>query len=322
MWFSLTDDQIQLRDAVRDALTDACPPSRVRAAATPDPALWALLADLGALGLELPEEHGGMGLSAVEACAVAAECGRVALPGPVVETLATAPLLPALGLADRIPDLLAGHLVISAALEGAYHPDADRAGLLLRVVGGDLVRLDTPSLEPIETTDPTRRLFRVGGIQRPLGPHGEALSDRAALLTAAFLVGLAERGVDLAVAYAKERHQFGKPIGSFQAVKHQLADAHVAIELARPCVARAAYALARREPDRALHVSMAKAYASDAATRAARAALQCHGAIGYSFEYDLHLWMKRAWALAPAWGDAAWHRARIATHVLDGDPHA
>jgi alkylation response protein AidB-like acyl-CoA dehydrogenase len=148
--------------------------------------------------------------------------------------------------------------------------------------------------------------------------------DRGAFATAALLLGVSRRMIEMTVAYAGMRTQFGKPIGSFQAVKHQLADAHVAVELARPCVARAAYAIARREPDRAVHVSMAKAYASDAATRAARAALQCHGAIGYSFEYDLHLWMKRAWALAPAWGDAAWHRARIATHVLDspGDPHA
>jgi len=170
--------------------------------------------------------------------------------------------------------------------------------------------------------------MRREGIQLPVvfltgrtSPNHEHLAfDRGAFATAAQLLGVARKMIDMTVEYAQLRTQFGKPIGSFQAVKHQLAEAHVALEVARPCVYRAAHALARREPDRALHVSMAKAYASDAATRAAKAALQCHGAIGYSYEYDLHLWMKRAWAQAAAWGDAAWHRARIGAAVLDGAP--
>jgi alkylation response protein AidB-like acyl-CoA dehydrogenase len=141
--------------------------------------------------------------------------------------------------------------------------------------------------------------------------------DRAAVGSAAQLLGIGAAMVERTVEYAKIRTQFGKPIGSFQAVKHQLADAHVALELARPVVYRAAASLAGRAADASLHASMAKAQASEAALRAARAALQCHGAIGYSFEYDLHMWMKRAWALAAAWGDAAWHRARVATAVLD-----
>jgi hypothetical protein len=145
--------------------------------------------------------------------------------------------------------------------------------------------------------------------------------DRGALGAAAQLCGLAGQMIDVTVEYAKLRRQFGKPIGSFQAVKHQLADAHVAVELARPCVQRAAAAIAERADDRARWVSLAKAHASDAARTASRAALQCHGAIGYSFEYDLHLWMKRAWALAASWGDAATHRARIASAIL-GEPHA
>jgi alkylation response protein AidB-like acyl-CoA dehydrogenase len=103
-------------------------------------------------------------------------------------------------------------------------------------------------------------------------------------------------------------------------VKHHLATAHMKIELARPAVYRAAYSVAQADPDASTHVSIAKACASDAATLAARASLQCHGAIGYSFEHDLHLWMKRAWALAGAWGDAAWHRARVARAVIDRQP--
>jgi alkylation response protein AidB-like acyl-CoA dehydrogenase len=124
--------------------------------------------------------------------------------------------------------------------------------------------------------------------------------------------------IEMTVDYAKVRKQFGAPIGSFQAVKHALASAHMKLEMARPAVYRAAYSLAHADDDRALHVSMAKACASDAATLAARTALQCHGAIGYSFEHDLQLWMKRAWSLAAAWGDSRRHRARVATVILEG----
>ena len=120
----------------------------------------------------------------------------------------------------------------------------------------------------------------------------------------------------MTVAYAKVREQFQKPVGSFQAVKHHLANAQVKLEFARPLVYRAASSMATQDPDRPSR-SMAKSQASDAATLAARAALQCHGAIGYAYEHDLHLWMKRAWALAAAWGDAAWHRARVAAAVID-----
>jgi alkylation response protein AidB-like acyl-CoA dehydrogenase len=112
------------------------------------------------------------------------------------------------------------------------------------------------------------------------------------------------------------RKQFGSAIGSFQAVKHHLADAQVKVEFARPVVYRAAYSMSHGDQASSLHVSMGKAYASDAALLAARAALQCHGAIGYSYEHDLHLWMKRVWALAASWGDASSHRTRIGNIVL------
>ena len=122
--------------------------------------------------------------------------------------------------------------------------------------------------------------------------------------------------LDLTVEYAKARQQFGVPIGSFQAVKHHLADSRIAIEFARPLVYRAAWSITEGDPDASTHVSMAKALASEAATLTAGQALQCHGAIGYSYEYDLHLFMKRAWALAATWGDAAWHRARVGRAIL------
>jgi alkylation response protein AidB-like acyl-CoA dehydrogenase len=140
--------------------------------------------------------------------------------------------------------------------------------------------------------------------------------DRGALGTAAQLLGLGRHLLDVTVEYARHRQQFGAPIGSFQAVKHKLADVRLALEFARPVVYRAAYSVAGGDEARPTHVSMAKAYASDATLLAARHALQVHGAIGYSYEHDLHLWLKRAWALAAAWGDAAWHRARVGRAIL------
>jgi alkylation response protein AidB-like acyl-CoA dehydrogenase len=121
----------------------------------------------------------------------------------------------------------------------------------------------------------------------------------------------------MTVEYVTARKQFGAPIGSFQAVKHHLADVRIAIEFAAPLTYRAAYSLATADPDAMLYCSMAKARSADAAELAARASLQCHGAMGYSYEYDLHLWIKRAWALSRTWGDAAWHRDRVARAILD-----
>ena len=135
--------------------------------------------------------------------------------------------------------------------------------------------------------------------------------QRAAMGAGAVLLGITERLITMAGDYAKERTQFGKPIGSFQAVKHLLADALVRLEFARPAVYRAAWSLTVDDDDAPLHASMAKALASDAATAAARTALQVHGAIGYTWEHDLHLWMKPAWALAAAWGDSTAHRAAV-----------
>jgi alkylation response protein AidB-like acyl-CoA dehydrogenase len=142
------------------------------------------------------------------------------------------------------------------------------------------------------------------------------LADRAAAGSAALLVGLADRMVAMAAAYAKERHQFGKPIGSFQAVKHHLANARVALEFARPATYRAAWSLATAQPSLSHDASMAKAMASDAADLAARVALQVHGAIGYTWECDLHFFLKCTWALSRAWGDAAAHRRLVLAHAL------
>jgi alkylation response protein AidB-like acyl-CoA dehydrogenase len=164
----------------------------------------------------------------------------------------------------------------------------------------------------LATVDRTRTLMESEPVELPA--EHVAL---ATLGTAAFLLGLARRQLDLTVAYVKDRKQFGVPIGSFQAVKHPIADAVVGTEFAWPAVLRAAYSLVTNDPDAALHVSMAKALASESAYTMSRVCLQAHGAMGYTVEYDLHLFAKRTWALANDWGTAREHRAIVARAISE-----
>ena len=201
-----------------------------------------------------------------------------------------------------------------------YAESADRLVMFHDGTFQVLERTDA-TLTPRASVDGSRRLADVAWdatVSTPLGAPDDAglAFNRGAVATAAQLVGLARRMLDMTVAYASDREQFGVPIGSFQAVKHHLADARIALEFARPLVYRAAWSLAHGDPEHEIHVSMAKATAGEAALLAGRKALQCHGAIGYSYEYDLHLFMKRAWALAACWGDASWHRARVGRAIL------
>jgi alkylation response protein AidB-like acyl-CoA dehydrogenase len=321
MHFAFTDDQLAFRDAVRDLLARECPPSVVRVAWENDEGrsggAWTALGEMGVLGALAPEDAGGLGLTVLDVVLIIEETGYAALPEPIVEhALVAMPVLP------NPSPAASGDVTITAALRGspyaAYGPSADAI-----LVDDDdmllLVRREDAVLVPSGSVDGSRRLAWVEW--EPAEPIGDeaaldAAFDRGALGTAAQLVGLARRMLDLTVEYAKERQQFGVPIGTFQAVKHHLADARIAIEFARPLVYRAAWSVAVGDGDAATHVSMAKALASDAATLTASQALQCHGAIGYSYEYDLHLFMKRAWALAATWGDAAWHRARVGRAIL------
>jgi alkylation response protein AidB-like acyl-CoA dehydrogenase len=312
MRFAFSDDQLALRDAVRDFLEKECPPSVVREAwtnATGRSGLWAKLGALGVLGVLAPERDGGLGGDFLDLVLLLEETGRAALPEPVVEHAAVA--LPELA-ASRARPAAAGEITATVALPAAdLVPYADTADLLL--LDGEVVARDAVSLTRRESVDHARRLFSVG--RAPSGREGDWF-ERGALGTAAELVGLAQHLLDATVEYARQRQQFGAPIGSFQAVKHKLADVRLALEFARPVVYRAASSLAHDDHDRSVHVSMAKAFASDAALLATRHSLQVHGAIGYSYEYDLHLWMKRAWALAASWGDAAWHRDRVGRAIL------
>jgi alkylation response protein AidB-like acyl-CoA dehydrogenase len=294
MQFAFTEDQLAFRDAVRDLLAGTCTPADVRAAwDAHDPwsaERWSALVEMGVVDLA------GLGLTEVDLVLLLEEAGRAALPEPLAESAL---------LGD-------GSQKVAAAPAGATHVSGAASADLV-IVGTQT--FDPVDVEPQPSVDRARRLVRVTDLGEPTGEVDDPF-DRMAFATAATLVGLARRLVDMTVEYAKERQQFGQPIGGFQAVKHHLANAHLAVEFAAPAVYRAAWSLANDEPTVVRDVSMAKAMAGDAAEQAARVALQCHGAIGYTFESDLHLWMKRVWALSPAWGDAAFHRRRVADAVI------
>ncbi|MGH9273407.1 MAG: acyl-CoA dehydrogenase family protein [Acidimicrobiales bacterium] len=322
MRFALSDDQVAFRDTVRELLAKECTPAVVRAAwdaptGELDRGVWQSLDAMGVLGLLVSDADGGMGLDETFLVPVLEACGRAALPHPIVETaMVAAPLLGAdCGVvatcwSDRwAPYAMVAEQILVRAGDQLWVVPAERAGRSARAtVDGSRAAAEL-WWNPAEDD---------GGRLISDDPAAVTLAfDRGALGTAAELVGLGQAMLDLTVGYVTERQQFGVAIGSFQAVKHHLADAALAIEFARPAVWRAAWSVAHDEPTRSRDVSMAKAMASDAAELVGRKALQCHGAIGYTVEADLHLFLKRAWALARAWGDSAHHTDRVAAALVD-----
>jgi alkylation response protein AidB-like acyl-CoA dehydrogenase len=340
--FAFGEEQLAFQQALRELLAKECAPEAVAAAWQSEsgciPGLWARLAELGVVGLCAPESAGGLGLSALDQVLLLEEAGRFALPEPLVDVAAVAlPLVAELGgslARDWLARGASGEATLAVGLEPApYVADAARAELLLMQRGDELHALPRAALRLAaqRSVDGARRLFTVdwspsAATRVASGARGRELMraafERGALGTAAELIGLGRQLLDISVEYAKGREQFGQPIGSFQAVKHHLASAHVKLELARPLVYHAACSLVRGLDSRALDVAAAKACASEAAYACSRAALQCHGAIAYTFEYPAHLWMKRVWVRMRSYGDAAWHRRRAARILLDGEPGA
>ena len=311
MDFRLTDDQRTLQRGVREYLDGEHGPEvlrRLDGLGGRDPGVHDGLVGMGLAALLVPEAQDGLGLGLVEGVLVGMECGYADVSDPLVETaLIAAPLL--VGETDALSAIGAGELTV--ALSHPVNPwiaDLDSAGQVLGV---------PPDGEPrrLESADPLRRLFTGAGSG---GQGDDRMLDLAALMSAAQLLGGAERMLKLAADYATAREQFGQPIGAFQAVKHQLANVSVKIEFARPVLLRAAYAAEHRHARTPVQVSHAKLAATDAAMLAAETAIQVHGAMGYTYEVDLHYWMKRAWALAGAWGDRAFHERRLADAVIGG----
>ncbi len=338
MDFTFTEDQLLFRETVCNYLLVEGTPELLRLMwETPsgrsDP-LFRKLADQGLLSLSISADEGGLGCNDLDWVLLAQEAGYHAVPDSLLSTACLGvAILDALHpdhavRAQWLPRIATGEVRVAVG-----HPvddlvaDAHVAELLLLHHEGEVhaVPRDAVALTANPSVDPVRRLFgvqwtptdatRIMNADTGRKVWAETL-ERGALMTAAQLLGLACRMMDLGVDYSANRKQFGKPIGSFQAVKHRMADIAVAIEFAKPVVYRAAYALAHHLPDAAVHVSHAKLAAAEAAALAARNSIQVHGAMGYTWEVDLQIFMKRAWSLAGCWGDRGFHKQRIADHVL------
>ncbi|MFD5508367.1 acyl-CoA dehydrogenase family protein [Streptomyces sp. NPDC127051] len=333
MRFLPTGEQSDFARTLHDLLGASQVPAAVRAWGAgehgPGRALWSRLAGTGLFALAADEAYDGAGLLPVEAALGFVELGRAGVPGPVVETAAAAVLLSELarlgeegddGPAKRfLPELVAGEALATLTLPGGspYALDADAAAYCFTVSAAGELRLargagaGAGAGEPLRSTDPARRLSRpaadgelLAAGPRVLAAAGTALGW-ARLLTAAQCLGVGEALLASTVQYVKQRTQFGTPIGGFQAVKHRLADTLLALEFARPLLWAAALGLAPWE------VAAAKLAAGEAAYAAAMTALQLHGAVGYTEELDLSLWLRKARPLRDAWGSPAACRAAV-----------
>ncbi|ORA56118.1 acyl-CoA dehydrogenase [Mycobacteroides franklinii] len=313
MKFDLDTQQRDFAASIDAALSTADVPAAARAWAAGSHesglAVWSTLAELGVTALAVSEKYDGIGAHPVDLVVALEGLGKWAVPGPVVESLAVAPVL--LAEDERSAQLASGELIATVAAP-PHTPralDADIAGLVL--IADDIGFREARAGAQHESIDATRRVFDV----TPAGGGASLDTSRAidfgVLAISAQLIGAGQALLDRAVEYAKQRSQFGRPIGSYQAVKHKLADVHIALELARPLVYGAALSLADDSPTAARDVSAAKVAAGKAAYQAARSSLQTHGAIGFTAEYDLSLWILKVRALTSAWGTPEWHRNRV-----------
>ena len=328
MNLNLSPEQRQFAAAIGDLLGASDLGAVIRDWAAGDHAeglaVWRKLADLGVTALAIPPQWGGLPAHPVDLVIACEELGYHALPGPVAESIAAVPtLLSLLGVTERLPDLASGAVIatLGAPPELPYAADAHVAGLVL-LVDGDELRCGVPESE-WPSVDETRRVFalRAGPVLAAgpavAGARARAL-DVGALACAAQLLGAGRALLDKSVRHAGQRTQFGAPIGQFQAVKHRLADVAIGLEFARPLLYAAAIALADDAATAGRDTSAAKVACADAAQRAARAALQVHGAIGYAVEGGVAPLLTKVRALLPAWGTPSAHRARIMAALSDG----
>ncbi|OBH77981.1 acyl-CoA dehydrogenase [Mycobacterium scrofulaceum] len=307
MKFALDEQQRDFAASIDAALGVADLPGAIRAWSAghtaPGRKVWEQLAELGVTALAVPEKFDGIEAHPVDLVVALERLGRWCVPGPVAESVAVAPVL--LASDERCAALASGELIATVALppHAPRAVDADSAGLVLLATDDGVC--EAASGERHESVDPSRPLYDVAATGQPWQADVRRAFEFGALATAAQLVGAAEALLRDTVDYAKQRAQFGRVIGSYQAIKHKLADVHIAIELARPLLYGAALSMEPRD------VSAAKAAASEAGLLAARSALQTHGAIGFTQENDLSLWLLRVQALRSAWGTPEAHRRRV-----------
>lgn len=341
MDFTFTEDQLLFREAIgRFLMTEAAPEKLRDIWGTEQAPIDELLEKISAQGLSalsIPEANGGLEMGDVAWSLMTQELGYYAIPDQLANTAYVGA-----GLLCALPDDLASkNEYLNKICEGQLRAaighecsplvaDAELAEVLF-MQNGDEVHLVLP--ENAEQTanpsiDSSRRLSQVKWQKSAQtcvasGEAGKKIWDetfnRGALSIAGQLLGLAQRMLDLSVEYSLQRKQFGKEIGSFQAVKHQLADVAGKIEIAKPVLYRAACSLETHHPLSDIHVSQARNFCSDAAALAARHGIQVHGAMGYTWEVDLQMYMKRSWAINNTWGDSIFHQARVQNYVLNSD---
>lgn len=347
--FDLSDDQLALREGARELLDGLASPTRVRQAFERDQGydreLWSSMVEQGWPGVELSEARGGLGLGSVEMAVLLEEVGRHAAPAPFAPTVLALGALASRDDSPWVDRLLHGDAIgcvawsrdphaVRAEQRGAdwvltgradpvpFAPSADVAvvvavtddGLLLFTV--DLSSAGRPAPEP--AMDRTRELGWLDFDATPARCIGgsdaaDVLVDRGAVFASAEMLGGAARALEMAVEYAKDRVQFDRPIGSFQAVKHRCADMLVDVEGMRSTLYWAAWSIGARTSDASIAASTAKIWCSDASQRVMASALQVHGGIGFTWEHDLHFFLKRAQLDQLSFGDAVYHRRRLAS---------
>jgi len=319
-----------------------------------DAPLWSKLTDQGYTGIIYPEAYGGVGLGKVELMLLMEEAGRALLPGPFFSTVVLAgSVLDAVGTPAHkkkyLEPICKGEVRSTVAIleagaswnprdvqlsasngkltgEKYFVPDAAVADFLIVVARNGVFVVDAKArglkISPMSGMDLTRKLYVVEFSNTPAEELGSSINlprafDIATAALAAEMVGGMQRTLDLTVEYAKTRKQFGKPIGIFQAVQHQCADMYLETESSRSAVYYAGWALEENTPDATAAVSIAKMYSSDAARTVGNRGIQIHGGMGFTWENDLHLYYRRAKASETAFGDATYHRERLATMVID-----
>lgn len=337
MDFDLSPDQLALSEAAGALLDARCDMATVRRACDSgsfDPDLWAAMAKQGWTGIAVAESLGGVGLGPVEAAVLLEQTGAHLAPVPLAQQLIALAVLASGTWGER---LLTGETIACAAraplqraadgtVSGRPEPVVygARAGVLVAPAGDELVAVDLSGTDrrPEPAMDRTRELAWIeldGAAAETVGGSAEVAAhlDRGALFHAAEMLGTAETVMHLAVEYAKVREQFGRPIGSFQAVKHRCADMLVDVEGMRSAVYHAAWALGAADAEAPVTVATAKIWCSDAGVRVAESALQVHGGIGFTWDADVHLYLKRAQLDQVTFGDARHHRARLAAMLQD-----
>lgn len=330
-------DRRQLDEVTTELLERHCGLDHLRgcldAAASHSAALWARLAQTGLVSALVPGEFGGAGLTPRHLPGVLHATGYHALPEPYLETSVLAAtvltaFVDAPDVAQRLASLAEGSLLVAVRISelDPHVAFAAEADVVLDVAQDGTItvyRSEEVEVESLEAVDPLRPVARVRprGTGTVLGVAPELAARVRTLAVAGAacqLAGAARRLLDLTVEYVSVRHQFGRPVGSFQAVKHKIADVAVGVDMAEAAALSALDAI--DDPDAERRAAAAKAYAGQAADRANVEALQLHGGIGFTWEYHLHVWLKRVMSLTAAYGTTTAHRRNLATELLARAP--